>query len=298
MAWHLHLANPEPERTSMNFRALCLVGGMLAVSGCSSQASNKPTAPTRTVAVSGAATVPPTTTSSTDPKATTAPVKGATTYSGGRAELAKHNYAAAIASFNSAIAHHDHAASSYAGLGTAYFGTGNIAAGLKAYKRAVALEPQKAAFLYGAAYGSLYARDYHGAVRYAGNLMALKPSNPSGYHLQFLAYGGLLMHHQQVHDATMEVKLQPHNAYAYNDLGISLLNDHQYRRSISAFTHAIAIQGSTYSFYSNRAVAEAYDKQTMAAIHDFEKAKSLDRSPQTRRQIAADIKALQKQLHG
>jgi tetratricopeptide (TPR) repeat protein len=273
----------------MNVRALWLLGGALALAGCSSTANG--TTPTATVAPT-----PPSTVATTSPTSDP-PVKisSRNPYSRGRSLVKAGQYKAAEAEFNLAVSHRDHLAAAYAGIGIAAIHLADFTRAYHAYQKAVALQPRNPTFLYGAAYAALYARSFHSAISYASNFISVRPKSASGYHMRFLANGQLLRHHQQVLDARKEVQLQPHSAVAYNDLGIALLNDHQYAASIATFSRAIRLDKSYYSYYSNRAIAEAYAKHTSDAIRDLKTAKTLVKDPSIRAKLNLDIKTLQKQ---
>lgn len=278
----------------MRPRALCLLAGTIALAGCGSNVAAGPTAttqpgnPTTTTAVSGG----PTPTS----KGTQIAVSS-DPYKAGQVDIRAHDYAGAAVQFQRAIDQHHNVAPAYAGLGTAELARGRYNAGYRAYKKALALSPKGASYLYGAAYGALYSGDFKGAVRYASQLLQAQPKNAMAYHLRMLAYGRLIMPKLQAHDAQQVARLEPGNAQAYNDLGIAYANTQHYKKSIVAFDHAIGLQPKTYSFYSNRGIVENQMKNSRAALADFEKARSLAPDAHTKLLLSQVIDNLKKQMH-
>lgn len=277
----------------MKLRALLLTGGVL-LAGCSSAATGRtsshstptsaraastPVAP----AVAAQATIPPATTGDAYTRATT--------------DLKDGNYNAAATEFRASIKAHQHVAASYAGLGTAYAHLSRFPVAFQGYSDAARLDPHNARYQYDAAYAALYSQNYHAAVAYATSFIKLRPSDPSGYHLRFLAYGSLLNAKKQVQDARIIARLLPHNADAYDDLGIALSNGSQFKQSVTAFTHAISLNPHNINYYINRGLAENLAKQPRAALADFERARSMTTNAATIKKLDGAIGVLKKEVH-
>jgi Flp pilus assembly protein TadD len=296
----------------MKLRALFLLAGILAVSGCSSQVSaGSPTA-TRAAAPRPTPTRPaPTPTRAPTPRPAlhaTAVVAARTAaksdYDAGEAALKAGQYAAAVKDFRAAIDHHQRVADAYVGLGTAYVGSLHYADAFSAFRHAAALEPRNPHVLYSAAYAALYADDYHSAATYASRYLALKPHDGQGYHLRFLAYGGLLDKTHQLDDARQVARYEPNSPTAFNDLGIALAQNGKYTESEVALSKAIALEPNNWQFYKNRGlaeyrrgIAESRKDQLVAALRDFERAEALTKDPVQRGNLKAAIAYLRKQMH-
>lgn len=218
-------------------------------------------------------------------------------YARGVDALRKGRYADAAKAFTAAIEQHDNVAAAYAGLGEAELAQRHYPAALRAYKATVARMPHNSLYQYRAAYAALYANDFHAAVQYASNYIRLRPRDPSGYRLRFLAYGGLRDRKNQARDAKVVARMQPHNASAQNDLGIALANNQQYGDAERAFTAAISLDRNNGLYYKNRGVTESLDKKYALAIQDLKKARSLIKEPTTRKNLDIVIASLEKQLH-
>jgi tetratricopeptide (TPR) repeat protein len=218
-------------------------------------------------------------------------------YSTGQSLLKAHRYRAAQTAFRQAIAHKDHLAFAYAGLGTADIDLGDSVAGFKAYQQAAKLLPGSAAMNYYAGFAALYARAYNWAVTYATRSIKLHPNYYPSYHLRFLAYGRLKSKKHQVSDARMEVKLVPNNPETWNDYGIALGNDGQLPQSISAFGKAIKLKPNYWAYYKNRAIIEIYNKQQSRALQDFEKAGALAPDVADKKLMADTAAKLKKRMH-
>jgi tetratricopeptide (TPR) repeat protein len=303
----------------MKLRALFLLAGILAVSGCSSQASSAaPTAthtssqaptPTRPAATPTHATAAPTraTTRATAPHITAvvaARTGSASPYDAGERALKAGHYAAAATDFRAAIDRHQRIADSYIGLGTAEIGLAQYAKALDAFRHALGLEPRNTTVVYDAAYAALNADLYHDAVAYATQYIKMKPTDGRGYHLRFLAYGGLLDPKHQLSDARLVVRYEPNSPTAYNDLGIALAQNKKYAASEAALTKAIALQPNNWEFYKNRGLAEYNlglnehnNHQLTLALKDFQRAEALVKDPTQRSNLQAAIAYLQKQMH-
>lgn len=290
----------------MKLGIILALGGAAALAGCSSQATPTrtptPTKPTLApAATSVAATTPATTpvpTAATARQTTGTPITIAAGagFAEGNADLHAHHYAAAIIAFRNAIIHHQHVSDAYIGLGTAALGLNNFATAYQAYRSAALLAPHNAAIVYYIAYAALHAQDYHGALTYATRYIQMKPNDVNGYHLRLLAYGHLYKPKAQIKDAQTIVRLQPHNAAAFNDLGIALGNDSQFVKSIAAFSKAIKLSPNNPSYYTNRAIAENLDKQPRLALQDLYTARSKTTDPVTRGRINLAIANLKKHL--
>lgn len=288
----------------MKSGAFVLLGGMLAVAGCSSQAatgSSPAPTPTATHSVAAtsvpAATVDPQPTAALAVKSTPAAVPAAgTAFQRGETDLRNRNYAAAKQDFQQAIAAHQHLANSYTGLGTASFELGDFPGAYRAYRSAAALVPTNPAILYYTAYAALRTQDFHATVSYATRYIHLRPRDVNGYQLRLLAYGHLYMQKPQLSDARTIVSLRPHDPGAYNDLGMALSNDGHYQPAVQAFTRAIQLLPSNDGYYTNRAIAENLNKQPKLALRDLYTARSLATDPLTRKQLDEAIANLKKHM--
>jgi tetratricopeptide (TPR) repeat protein len=218
-------------------------------------------------------------------------------YANGQALLKAKQYKAAAAAFTRAVAHKDHVALAYVGLGTADSDLGNYVAGFKAYQHAATLLPRNAEIAYFTAFAALYARAYDSSVSYATKAIALDPKSYAAYHMRFLAYGRLKNKKKQVADAHSEVKLGPKYPEAWNDYGIALGNDGQLPQSISAFGRAIALKPLYWAYYKNRGIVEVYNKQQSRALADFTKAEALAPDPADKKILAETAANLKKRMH-
>jgi|SRR5947209_1359027 len=285
----------------MKLRALFLLAGTLAASACASQASAATPAATRALVQQPARTRIHSAGSYAHESSTTAVIASRSSstsdYSAGQAALKARRYTAAVRYFQAAIDHHVRVFDAYIGLGTADVALARYADGFRAYRRAASLQPRNAGVLYKAAYAALNANDYHNAVAYATRYLALKPHDGNGYHLRFLAYGGLLDAKHQLDDARLVARYEPNSATAFNDLGIALAQNRQYKASEAALTKAIALQPGNWQFYKNRGLAEYRNNQLTLALHDFQRAERLVKDPLQRSNLRAAIAVLQKQMH-
>ncbi len=261
----------------MKLRVCLLLGGFLAFTAGSS------------LSAAGSYAAPAATSRQTRPP-TSAYQQGVTALSAG-------HYSAAENDFRQAIARHDHVAQAWVGIAAADFARREYSASYHAMLHAVQLRPRDPGIQYRTASSALYSDDFHAAVKYATNYIALEPRDPRGFQLRFNAYGNLLDRKHQLQDARSVVKLQPHNANAYNDLGIALANNKEFSASEVALTRAIALQPSNPEFYSNRAQPEYQQKQYNKALADLEKALSLTKDRSRRGQLTAAIAYLRKQIH-
>jgi Flp pilus assembly protein TadD len=221
----------------------------------------------------------------------------ASAYDAGQAALKAGQYASAVRDFRAAVDHRQHLPDAYVGLGTAYVGLGRFANAFQAYRQAAGVEPKNADVLYKTAYAALYSDDYHNAVSYGSRYIALRPNDPKGYHLRFLAYGGLLDAKHQLADARQVSKLEPNNPSALNDLGIGLVQNKQYSAAEKVLGRAIALQPGNWQFYKNRGLAEYQNHQFPLALKDFQRAEALTKDPVQRSNLKAAIAFLQKQMH-
>lgn len=292
----------------MKSQALFVLGSALLVAGCSSNSSTGPSAtPTTRVALQSSPVAQPSQHVSTKPTATPRSSTGGrgaggdphgNPYQRGSAFLKAGKYAQAAAAFKQAISKHLNTFGSQVGLGTAEEGLHDYHAALSAYRKAVPLQPKNAFVQYRAAFSALYAGDFHAAVFYATNYISLRPKDVAGYHLRFVANGDLLLHKQQVVDATYEVNLEPHSARSYNDLGIALTNDRQYKKASVAFGKAIALQPNNAEYYMNRGVEENLSSKFSLALRDLERARALTRDPALRKRLDSAIAYLKHHPHG
>lgn len=218
-------------------------------------------------------------------------------YSQGQADLRAGRYKQAEAAFRTAIAHHIRVLQSYEGLAAAATRLRDYSTAARAYGSAVKLQPSNATLQYAAAYSALYANDYHAAVRYAGGYIKLRPRDPRGFHLRFLAEGSLFQRKPQLNDALRELKLEPNNASAYNDVGIAQANNKQYRKAVATLTRAIALDRGNGGYYANRALAEYELKELKAALSDYQRALARTTDPTRKRQLTNAITFLRKQIH-
>jgi tetratricopeptide (TPR) repeat protein len=275
-----------------------LAAALLA--GCGSQAAaNNPSptpSPNRT-ATSGAPTPDPSPTRAAVPTLGPAHVTASMSpYQRGLAYVKVRDYKNAAREFKASILAHRDVTASYVGLAASALASGDYLNAYQNYVLASNRAPTNASYLYYAAFSAYYAGDYHDSIPYATRFIALQPNNPAGYHLRFLDYGGLTMAKQQLKDAQMVARLQPHNASAYNDLAIAYTNNRRFAQSQQTFTRAIQLARTVPQYYLNRARVDLLLKQTKAAIQDFKKARSLTTDPVTREQLQAAIIALEKTL--
>lgn len=222
---------------------------------------------------------------------------GSDPYAAGQKDLHVGKYAAAEAAFRQAIRRHEHLAAAYAGLGAAALAHRDYSTAYSSYRHAASLAPKNADYQYGAGYAALYTDDFHGVERYTTAYIVLKPRDPRGYHLQFLAAGALLDPKLQIKDASAEARLLPHNAGSFNDLGIALANRKNYKRAIVAFDHAIRLNASVEQYYNNRGLAEFRAKEYAAALHDLQRARALSTNKVRRAQLAKAIAELRGLMH-
>jgi len=278
----------------MRLPALFVLGGAVALAGCSLQSTPKSKAPKTATARPTTVAVAPTHVVATVPSIGPAP-KGSA-YSKGKTYLVRGRYTLAESEFRKSISQGADVPASYHGLARAAEGRRDYATAYRAEKKAQHMQPTNVVYTYGAAYAALYAKDYHGSVAYASQYIKMRPKNPNGYHLRFLAFGGLLMHKQQVADAAMVVNLQP-TASAWNDLGIAFSNDSRLPRAIAAFTKAIQLKPKVAAFYMNRAIVENLDKRPDLALRDLTTARTFARDARTRKTIDVAIKNLKTRSH-
>jgi Flp pilus assembly protein TadD len=126
----------------------------------------------------------------------------------------------------------------------------------------------------------------------------MRPNDVNGYHLRLLAYGKLLLRPKQVADAKTIIRLQPHSANAFNDLGIALGNAGKYHQSEQAFIQAIKLQPKNDGYYTNLAMVENLDKKPNLALQDLYRARSVATNPRTKEEINLAIKNLKKHMRG
>jgi tetratricopeptide (TPR) repeat protein len=276
----------------MNPRLLCVLAGSVLLAGCGATAASSPhptsvpatPASPSTSAANPTATAPAAPTSPTQISSNTDPKNA---YKAGITELQGHNYAAAAKHFQQAITAHHHVADAYAGLGNADLRLGKYAAGYHAYVTAARMAPANANAVYGAALGAYTSKQFVDSIRYATEYIHLRPRVAAGYHLRMLAYDSLAKPKPQLADAAAIARLEPHDAQAYNDLGIAYGNNQKYKQSLAAFARAISLEGTNYSFYFNRAVIENIMKRRSAALKDMSKAQALAPTSRTKKAIAA-----------
>ena len=186
--------------------------------------------------------------------------------------MKQHQYAKAAAEYRVAINRHDRLAVAYAGLGNAQFQLKKYPQAYLSYKQALKLAPKNLGVLYYTAYTALYANDYAGSKKYISQYIKVRRRDAAAYHIRFLAEGRLLDKTGQEQDASIVVQLQPHNADAFDDLGIALSNNNKYQQAKSAFTTAIKLKPGRWNFYKNRAIVENRLKQKSAFLADLKMA--------------------------
>lgn len=286
----------------MSLRALCLLACALALAGCASPVASGSTAtstPTANQAGPTLTALPaPTNVRSVHPKAekTRLAASRGDDYRAGQLDLSARDYRSAAPHFRKSIRQHRNVAASYAGLGEAEDGQGQYLKGYQAYRKAVSMQPHNQAYLYGAAYSALSARQFHDSINYASLLIQQNPKSVAAYHVRMIAYGSLTLTKQQLSDARKIVELEPNNPQALNDYGIALGNNRKYLESIQAFSRAIRLQPRYYAYYSNRAIVENVIHQQKAALADLKTAERLAPDPQTKKMMAVAIRNLKKQM--
>jgi superkiller protein 3 len=217
-------------------------------------------------------------------------------YAAGRAALKRHDYKSAVRYFKMAIAHSENLIASEIGLGAAAFALGEAATSYRAYARAATLAPSNPQAVYGAADSAYEAHQYRAAVDYATSYIKLRPKEYAGYKVRFLAEGRLLDAKGQLRDARQLVKLFPHQAESFNDLGIALSNSGKFGSAIQAFTTAIKLLPNTVDYYINRAIAENLDRKPRLALADLETARRLAKDRATQRNLDKAISSLKKKF--
>ena len=81
---------------------------------------------------------------------------------------------------------------------------------------------------------------------------------------------------QEIEDYNTVVASTPHDAKAYNTLGIVHNNNGEYDLAISNFSKAIELDSEVIAAYNNRGIAYAEKSEFDLAIVDFTKAIELD----------------------
>lgn len=274
----------------MNSRLLCVLTGSVLLAGCGTSTATQPhptavPASVTTLPAGATATPPPVPTAAATEISSNTDLKDP--YRTGVNDLKGRNYQAAAQHFRQAISHHNNTAAAYAGLGNADLRMGKYTQGYRAYTKAATLQPGNANNVYGAALAAYTSKQYPDAIRYATQYINLKPGAAAGYHLRMLAYDSMAQPKPQLKDARQIVKVDPHDPQAYNDLGIAYGNNKKYPQAVAAFTRAISLDRTNYSFYFNRAVFENLTKHRVAALADMKKAESLAPTKQARQAIAA-----------
>ena len=268
----------------MKYRAGMALSCVVALLGCGTQAS-LPTSP-----AFAARLVTNHSHSRTEVSAS------ASAFAQGEADLRAHQYAAAVQEFKKSIQLHQNTVQSYAGLGTAYFGMRQFSNSYNAFRTASDLQQTNADYAYKASLAALYASKNKASIAYATRFIHLQPRTFNGYHLRFVAYNNALLRKQLLPDASMEVKLEPRNASAHDDLGIAYSQNGKYAAGIAEYTRAIALQRTNYAFYVNRAVAENLNKQQAAAMHDLQLAYKYAPTAKARQNISLAMKSLAKAM--
>jgi len=271
----------------MKFRVLLVLGGLVYAASVNAPAQAAGPAPRPSIAHRSAMAR----------YRSTAPNCSLHAYDSGQTSLRARQYRQARNEFQTAIRCHDHLTQAYANLGTANFDLGQYGAAYLAYRSAALRAPHDPSLMYITGFAALYAGKWKEAVAFATATLKLQPKSDITYHLRFLAYGRLLLHKQQVRDASAEVKLKPYNADYWDDVGIALYNDSKLADSIGAFTHAIQLQASRWNYYKNRAISEVASKKSKPALKDLEKAYVLASTPSDKKQLSVVIAKLKKSLH-
>ncbi|MDQ2745606.1 MAG: hypothetical protein M3Z66_25405 [Chloroflexota bacterium] len=222
--------------------------------------------------------------------------RAADPFAAGKAALQRHDYKAAVRYFKTAIAKREHVIDAEIGLGSASLSLGDFSTAFQAYTRAAVFAPKNPAAAYGAADASLYYQQYHAAVDYASQYIGLRPRDPNGYRLRFLAEGRLAEAKLQLRDARVIIRLQPHQSESFNDLGIALGNVGQNHAAIGAFSSAIKLQPKYAPYYINRAIVENLAKQQRQALADLQTARRLTTDSATRKNLDQAIAKLKKRM--
>ncbi len=118
--------------------------------------------------------------------------------------------------------------------------------------------------------------DYTGAIEDYSKTIKLNPQNAYAYNNRGNAKEALKDYKGAIEDCNKAIKLNPQNAYAYNNRGNAKGKLNDYTGAIEDYNKAIEINPQYAKAYHNRGYARYNLKQYEEAIADFDKAIELD----------------------
>ena len=178
------------------------------------------------------------------------------------------NYTDAVKAYSKAIELEPQAAHAYYNRGVVYRKLGNTQQAINDYNKAIELNPQDAeAYVNrGVAYAKL--GNTQQEIKDYNKAIELNPQLPEAYNNRGAAYDKLGNYQQEIKDYNKAIELNPQYAIAYNNRGLSYDKLGNYQQAIKDFNKAIELNPQYAEAYSNRGVAYNNLGNTQQAIED------------------------------
>jgi len=169
--------------------------------------------------------------------------------------------------------------------------SGNHTEAVKAFSKAIELNPQDAETYYkrGNAYRKL--GNYRQVVKDYSKAIALYPQYPAAYISRGDAYANLGNYRQVVKDCSKAIELDPQYSFAYISRGDAYYNLGNYRQAIKDYSKAIALYPQYPAAYISRGDAYGEIGDYQQAIKDYNRAIELnpqDAKAYNNRRVAYD----------
>jgi Flp pilus assembly protein TadD len=152
----------------------------------------------------------------------------------------------------------------------------NKAKGNEVLKTNVTSSKQTAEEYFDSAYFMADLADHYMAVEDYNKAIQLNPNNASAYNNRGVSKDNLEDYRGAIEDYNKAIQLNPNNAGAYNNRGVSKDNLEDYRGAIEDFNKAIQLNPNDAGAYKNRGVSKRHLEDYRGASEDFSKAGQLD----------------------
>ena len=153
--------------------------------------------------------------------------------------------------------------------------SGNARKAIKAFDRAIQLNPDLILAYSSRGVARLNVRDYEGAIEDYNRFIRANPDDAIAYYNRAVGYVGLKSYAAAIKDYTQSIQLNRQNADAYYNRAIALVALKQYRRSVSDYTEAIRLDPGDPGIYNNRGAALRHLGDHRGAISDYNRAVQL-----------------------
>lgn len=160
--------------------------------------------------------------------------------------------------------------------GNRYYDAQEYTNSVDSYSKAIALQPDVAAFYNnrGYAYGSL--RDYTAAISDFDKAIELIPDLTQSYNNRGYIYNKTREHEKALADYNKAIELNPFYVNAYNNRGITYMDMGRHRDALSDYDMAVAIEPYSAEAYSNRGFVHKVLGEYDAALSDLNRAIELN----------------------